>query len=425
MHLTGTSRGETQLSAGRRLGSLFRVNGGAEKVTFANLTLNEGAGVGLGMVVLEGKNSEIAFRNVAFNGSHEVGTRSAAALFGAHDWVQDVSIVDSAITKMGYGINIGANARNILVSRCEFVGWQYYAVRVSPGAHRSGERSTSIVVEDNTMAEPAVGPAGQAVILISRGWHRAFTTDVTVSGNRIQGPGVPYVRTTADSTNALGDTIVLHGVNGFTVRENRVSGGGENGITISRLSRNGVVSQNTVFDDDAFGLNIGSGYYEVTVEDPAGFSVGDEVHGSESGTFARVENIFGNVLALNPVSGGKIFRNEALDNMTSGQSNAGEVTLVTRTQGIEVEDNWFYNNAANKAQELSRTWEVIVMNSDSIRFSSNVIYSERYSDPTQHNLIHLLNSRNISVADTNELQHGNRTVDTALTKTRSSWLTHQ
>lgn len=420
--LLGRDEG-ARLSAVRRpLESLLRVAPEATDLSLERLTLDEGTGVGSGLFVLGGMNRNIRVEGVRFRGSHDVGTSTASAILMPRDWVEVVTIRDANFRGLAFAVNVGANIHDLEVSDCEFSEWQYYAVRISPGATRSGADSGRIQITQNTFRDPSVSPVGPAAILVSRGQNRNWTSKVTVAANQVVGPGIPYTQDTAAETNALGDVIVLHGVSDFEVRSNTISGGGENGITVSRLSRNGTVTQNTVFDNDAFGLNIGSGYYEITVDNPSRFGKGDEIRGQTSGTSARVEGVNGDVLALSPVWGGNIFRNEAIDNVTRAQPAAANISMVDRTRVVILEQNTIYNNGINHADELAKTWEVLVINADAITFRRNEVYSTPERNLTEHNLFHLANSRNIAIEQNNLFQLGSRSRENSITMTRSSWL---
>ncbi len=419
--ISGT--GSTTITVGtNQVSSIFKIESSATAVALKNLILKEGGGLSTGHISLEGGNSNVVIDQVRFVGDTTKGSITAAAIRAPRELVSNITVNNSIFEHMPYGFSSNANVTDLTITNSDFSGWTHYAVLISPGSASTGTRSERITINSNYFHHPDVGPDGQALLLITRGTSRQYVEHVTINKNRVDGPGIPYpTPKPAGYSNALGDLFVLHGVNGFTIDSNVMQGGSENGISVTRLSRNGTISNNELFDMDAFAINIGSGYYEVTVDSTANLHIGDTVKGAVSGTESPIVAIIGNVLGLNPVTY-NIFRNEALNNLTTGQNAAATITAVDRTKVITIDNNKIYNNGRNRAQELSTVWEIIVMHSDSIDFHRNNIYSTIHQPKTSaYNTFVINNSRNIGMYDDNIIQNGSYAPLDVVTKNAATW----
>ena len=98
-----------------------------------------------------------------------------------------------------------------------------------------------------------------------------------ITSNIVEGNKGSWVPRSKDpdyeNNDAHGDQIVLHKVNNFRITNNDVFDGGENGITTSRLSRNGTISNNRVYDNDGNGFSVGSAYFELHLDNKDGLEI--------------------------------------------------------------------------------------------------------------------------------------------------------
>lgn len=107
---------------------------------------------------------------------------------------------------------------------------------------------------------------------------------------RIVGTGGSYSPTNA----ATADQLALQNVRGFVLRDVVSREGGENGISIVRGSRDGVLNGIEVAGNDGHGLQLGAGGLQVTVSDGSALAKGMIVRGLESGAEATVDQVIGN-----------------------------------------------------------------------------------------------------------------------------------
>ena len=392
------------------------------------VTLLERGEITAAMIILLGDNVDITIDEVTLKGKN-VGTGAAiSGILLSQDGAENIAIRNSNFNNLEYGVHTLANVDNLQINHNTFERWTHYAIRIYNREVGARGRIKDVQISNNTFENPAVGPF-RSVILVTRGVSRAYANDVTITYNTITGPGLPH--TAGDTTtNATGDQIVIHGVNGFIISHNTVTGGGENGISAARLSRNGTIANNVVYSNDTHGINIGSGYYEVTVDDPSEFSVGDKIKGDVSGTTATIEAMYNNVLMLTGVGGGSIFRDEPITNLTTGVAAASDSYLTDRTKYINVVDNTIYDNGLDLNNNTPVTAGVYITNSDSIELRRNKIYNSNFPASLTNNLIHLgqkpsvliSNSRNILVDDSNVFEKGLRTAAQSVTLNASSWL---
>ena len=314
-----------------------------------------------------------------------------------------------------------------------FRRWNNFALRIARTAATDHLRTENIDVIGNDFRKPRPG-LYRSVIFITRAESLVYILNVRVNRNTIVSDGGAFQ--IGDTTsNATGDQIVLHGVNGFQITENSVFFGGENGITASTLSRNGIISRNIVHGNDTHGIIIGSGYYELSVNNASNFSVGDEIRGVETGTQATIRNIRvhpadgRNILGLDRVIGGRVFREEPITNLTTGAVEVDSSFIVDRTKYITVVDNIVFGNGRDQANNTPFTFGIFSQNADTIDFRRNRIFNPDYAAveaaggiQNQRLGIFLANSRNILVAPSNVFEQGAETVEEAIGMNASSWL---
>ncbi|WP_165872885.1 right-handed parallel beta-helix repeat-containing protein [Nocardioides jejuensis] len=149
-------------------------------------------------------------------------------------------------------VRLGYNPTNTSIRQTTFKGWVDRAVWV-----RSDETYAvnGLTIDSCTILPPAPGGTVRQPIQIN-GADSKPIQNVTITNNRVTGPGTDYNDTTTPGT---ADLISLHRCEGFTVSGNTVTGGGDVGITVAQQSRNGVVSNNTSFANFSSGIAIGSG----------------------------------------------------------------------------------------------------------------------------------------------------------------------
>ena len=414
--------------------SLFSVLENSANVFLGNMKLVEIRQLQRSLVLLYGKNVNVTISEVEFEGS-EVGMTElqTAGVFMFRDWVDDVQIRDCKFTDLQYGIHCVCGVQGLKILRNEFRRWNYYAVRVARLTLNPGVRTEDIEISHNDFRHAVAGPF-RSVILVTRTDSLVYVKDVQINNNRVIGNGGAYNRGETDS-NATGDQIVLHGVNGFQVSDNHVFYGGENGITTSRLSRNGVISRNIVFGNDTHGINIGSGYYELSVDNVAGIEEGDTIRGQLSEATGTVNSIRVHpssgryVLGLTRILGGRIFRNEWLDNTTTGVQQVVQCDTIDRTKGIRIVDNHISGNGRDSSGNTPWTHGLYVLNSDSLQIRRNRIFNPNYDEnlnagnlQDQRLSIYLGNSRDILISDDNQFELGRQELDEALGMNQSSWL---
>lgn len=95
--------------------------------------------------------------------------------------------------------------------------------------------------------------------------------DISVINNLIVGPEKSWGRDTPNG--ATGDMIAMKSVDGFSVRRNVLTGGGEFGIT-SIGSTNGVIADNTIHRNDATGIFVGYNSGSIVVKSNHVYDVG-------------------------------------------------------------------------------------------------------------------------------------------------------
>ena len=136
----------------------------------------------------------------------------------------------------------------VTVADNHFVNWKY-----ALGIRSNGStRSAYVDVLRNQITDP--GTPAIYPIFISAATSDAFIDRVRVIGNNVVGVTGAY----SASNNKTADQITLHQVDNFIVADNISVNGGENGMSITRLCQNGIISNNFVANCDGHGIQAGS-----------------------------------------------------------------------------------------------------------------------------------------------------------------------
>ena len=116
--------------------------------------------------------------------------------------------------------------------------------------------------------------------------------------NEIIGLGLPFL------AGGTADQIALQGADGFVVSGNVSKHGGENGMSISRTSSNGVVRNNRAEENFGQGITIGSGFAILSFDSVVSWQVGATIRGETSGATGQIERIIDNNIWVRFLTGG-------------------------------------------------------------------------------------------------------------------------
>ena len=184
------------------------------------------------------------------------------------------------------------------------------------------------------LSEPALGSLFSLVLRSTIAGP--LIHDVMLEDVRVEGAGGSYDR----EGRATADQVVLQGVRDFRLSGITSKRGGEVGITLSRLTGNGIVEDCTASLNDGHGFNMGSGYIAVRADMAEGFTDGRPVKIS-NGASAIVQRKREDILYLNKVVRG---RPEVGDTLVQDGQKA-TIRETFRTSDITLrrclaEDNW-------------------------------------------------------------------------------------
>lgn len=414
--------------------ALINIKSRASDVVIENLRLNEVLDLSVSMLLMSGLNERITIDKVDFTGQR-VGAifQTTAAVLMSQDWIKDVLISNCKISDFQYGIHCLCGVRKLRILNNEFRRWSSFALRIARLASQESLRSEDISIVGNDFRDPMPG-LFKSVIFVTRGESLLYIRDVHVNRNTIYSDGGAFQR--GDSTsNATGDQVVLHGVNGFEIIANQVFHGGENGITASTLSRNGIIARNVVHGNDTHGIVIGSGLYELSVSSVAKIKLNQRIRGVDSGAEASVRSIRVHpldgriVVGLHRKTSASIFRNEKLDNLTTGAKNVASASIVDRTKNILVFENFVFGNGLDQANNTPFTFGIYVQNADTIDIVRNRIYNPNYDFvrafgglQDQRLSVFLANSRDVLVSRSNQFEFGAETLTQGVGRNSSTWL---
>ena len=192
-------------------------------------------------------------------------------------------------------------------------------------------------------------------------------------------------------------------------------------MTVSRLSKQGVIADNVIFENDQNGINIGSGSFDLIVDRPENFEAGDAIIGTQSGAQAVVRfKDFDGTLVLDQAGISPFFA-EVIANATSGNPNAALSQTMERTKSILIRDNRIYDNGLDVNDETVSSHGCFVFNSDHIQFLRNRFFDNNFPNGTQTWAVRCNNSRSMCFND-NIWQWGQETFDDAVFLNLSTWL---
>lgn len=234
-------RGRGSIISAGDLRSLLRVKGSGARLSGVGLAGAEGE-VGT-LVEVESAARDVRMEAVTLEGAR-IGVAVASG-------ARDISVVDSSFERLSCGVSLRGSAREIAIRACQFREWRDRAVWVVGGKDSSPQQVT---ISRCTIGPP--DPRGEVRQPIQiNGQDRRLISDVSITNNEIRGPGTSYQDRRRPGA---ADLISLHRCRKFVVAGNRVSQGGDVGITVSRQSRDGVVEDNVCTENDSVGICIGS-----------------------------------------------------------------------------------------------------------------------------------------------------------------------
>lgn len=150
---------------------------------------------------------------------------------------------------------------------------------------------------------------------------------------------------------ATADQFALQGVEDFRLTRIESRDGGENGMTLGRLCRRGVIEDCLIENNDGHGLNAGSGYVAVrirnTVADPAQPTEGERIAGPGRSR-AELQTIRGDRFYLNRLVMGRLAPGDVLtgpDGRWRTTVAAVERSGAMRVARVTARGNW--QNRAN------------------------------------------------------------------------------
>ncbi|MEM7237643.1 MAG: hypothetical protein AAF501_07470 [Pseudomonadota bacterium] len=220
-------------------------------------------------------------------------------------------------------------ASDCSITACRGVRWRGGIVAGALGETAArGVRIARVTLE--TPAPGAVVP-----MLVRSGIGGPLVRDVVLEDIRVTGVGGSYSRT----NSATADQVVLQGVRGFRLSRIESTRGGENGITVGRLSGEGLIEDCLVAACDGHGLNVGSGYVAVTVEGGAGLAEGMVLRGPGR-LRAGLQRRRGQILFLNRIVRGRLAPGDILRAAEDADADTGLSTSPdSLTQDSAVRDS--------------------------------------------------------------------------------------
>lgn len=396
---------------------LLLIRAGARNVRIENLTILESQLIGVSVLSFGGRNRNITINNVDFDGKLVTDGRNTAAIRSGLDWLDGIAIRDCTFREFQSGIFINAPIWNLTLSNNRFSQWTDFGVYIGQKAGFL-RRSRDIIISNNLWIDPALGVIRQPLMIVKSS-ALLQVNNVTIVDNRLIGTPGAYVR--GELSRAQGDMVVLQGVTTFFIRRNVIRDGGENGLTVSRLSKLGIVDDNIIFNNDQNGINIGSGSFDLIVDRPHNFSAGDAIIGEQSGASANVRFIDHDGTLVLDQAGGSPFHAEPITNLTTGQTGAAIAQFTERTKAIQVRNNLVFDNGLDANDETASSHGTLVFNSDLISFFGNRFFDTQYPNARQTWAVRCNNSRSICFHN-NEWQHGTQNFEDAVTLNPSSWL---
>lgn len=173
---------------------------------------------------------------------------------GTVDLQSTVSLDDCQLSNTMHGAWIEGNV--LFRSRgCEYTNWLHYGIALQGTARISPNYA---FIGFNHFHDPKAGKGGARYpIFINNPEKVCNVLSPIITHNTIVGPGQDYDRTSETSTGTA-DQISVYYADGFAITDNLSSYGGENGITASLTSKNGVISRNRCIYNNGHGIQAGS-----------------------------------------------------------------------------------------------------------------------------------------------------------------------
>jgi hypothetical protein len=285
--------------------------------------------------------------------------------------------IDGDNNVTSYSVSL-TTSTNVEVSRCRFINWTN-GLRV---ASDTSTASKNVDVLFNSFTSPATSNAYYPLSVQSTTGGR-MVENVRVIGNTIIGnPGA-----FSPSNNKTADQINLQGVSGFICTENVSVDGGEMGITVSRLSQNGIVSKNYVNNSDSHGINIGSGYFAARLSDSTGLSVNDSVTSATNSGWASTLQVnfthdgSSDWWGFNSTTGGYLAVGSTVTNGTVTKT----VQEVWYTRNIICEGNVIHD-CASDASGLVPSSGIFIQQTFNISAIANLVNDDRSTRKTVYGI---------------------------------------
>ena len=396
---------------------LLLIKSRARDIRIDNLELLESQKIESSVISLAGRNTNVNFNNVNFTGRFVSDGSNTAAIRSGVDWIKNIGIRNCAITKFQSGIFINAPVQELVINECHFTQWTDFGVYIGQKAGFV-QRTRDLSIINNQWNNPALGVIRQPLMIVKSAAVLSIK-NVSVLDNRVIGRPGAYIR--GQQSTAQGDMVVLQGVTTFFIRRNVIRDGGENGLTVSRLSRLGFIENNVIYNNDQNGINIGSGSFDLIVDRPQNFAAGDAIEGVLSGARANIRFIDHDGTLVLDQAGVAPFFAERIKNISTGRNNAGFAQSTERTKAIQIRNNLVYDNGLDANNDTVSSHGSLVFNADLISFVGNAFFDSNYPNSRQTLAVRCNNARSIFFRD-NEYQFDDQTFEEAVFLNPSSWL---
>lgn len=396
---------------------MLLIRSGAKDIRIDNLELLESQKIASSVISFSGRNENVVLNGVNFTGRFVSDGGNTAAVRSGVDWIRNIGIHQCAFTKFQSGIFFNTPVQELAIRGCHFTQWTDFGVYIG---QKTGfvQRTRDLAVVDNQWNQPALGVIRQPLMIVKSA-ARLSVKNVSIIDNRVIGRTGAYVR--GQQSTAQGDMVVLQGVTTFVVRGNVIRDGGENGLTVSRLSRLGLIENNVIYNNDQNGINIGSGSFDLIVDRPQNFAAGDAIEGVFSGARANIRFVDHDGTLVLDQAGVAPFFAEQVKNLSTGIKNAGFAQFTERTKSIQIRNNLVYDNGIDANDETVSSHGCLVFNADRISFVGNSFFDRNYPNSRQTLAVRCNNARSVFFGD-NEFQFDDQSFDDAVFLNSSSWL---
>lgn len=225
---------------------MFLVN--AANCVFDGVTLD-------GQTFTTGSIARVVGARTKFQHCKILATGSTSASLIGLDIVASSTVVDdNDFSSLGTAVKVSGSTSNVTIDGNRITNW------INRGIYclgADGAVSSKLTITNNWVSNLAAGGSVRYPIRIEHSNNAStdFHTDVTVSGNHVQGNGHSNTNPTTPGT---ADQISLNMVHGFTVANNISLDGGDGGICIAQQCADGTVTGNVAKRADSTGLYLGS-----------------------------------------------------------------------------------------------------------------------------------------------------------------------